>query len=99
MGEPLNNYGAVSAAVSLMTDPGIFALRRAAVTVSTVGVIPRLAQLAEDLPGVSLALSLHAPSQELRQQIVPSARAYKLDRLMDAVAAYQAATQQRVRRQ
>ncbi|GAB4814820.1 hypothetical protein N2152v2_001866 [Parachlorella kessleri] len=96
MGEPLNNYVAVREAVSLMTDNSVFALRRSAVSVSTVGVIPRLAQLATDLPGVSLALSLHAPTQELRQRIVPSAKAYKLDRLMAAVAAYQATTQQRV---
>ena len=47
-----------------------------------------LAQLSEDLPGVSLALSLHAPNQELRQSIVPSAHAYKLDKLMAAVDKY-----------
>ena len=45
-------------------------------------------QLSEDLPGVSLALSLHAPNQELRSSIVPSARAYKLDKLMAAVDKY-----------
>jgi adenine C2-methylase RlmN of 23S rRNA A2503 and tRNA A37 len=45
---------------------------------------------------VSLALSLHAPTQELRRTIVPSARAYPLHKLMDAVAEYQAASQQRV---
>lgn len=46
--------------------------------------------------GVSLALSLHAPNQELRKQIVPSARAYPLHRLFAAIEEYQAATQQRV---
>jgi adenine C2-methylase RlmN of 23S rRNA A2503 and tRNA A37 len=54
-------------------------------------------QLAEDLPGVSLALSLHAPEQELRKSIVPSAAAYKLDRLMAAVATYQQKTRQKAR--
>ena len=63
MGEPLNNYAAVRGAVSMMTDNTLFALRRAAVTVSTVGVIPRIQQMARELPGVSLALSLHAPTQ------------------------------------
>ena len=63
MGEPLNNYAAVRDAVSMMTSNSLFALRRAAVTVSTVGVIPRIEQLGRDLPGVSLALSLHAPTQ------------------------------------
>jgi adenine C2-methylase RlmN of 23S rRNA A2503 and tRNA A37 len=96
MGEPLNNYAAVLSAVQLMTHPQAFALRRRSVTVSTVGVIPRITQLAQDLPGVSLALSLHAPNQELRAKIVPSARAYKLDRLMDTIDNYQKETQQRV---
>jgi adenine C2-methylase RlmN of 23S rRNA A2503 and tRNA A37 len=49
--------------------------------------------------GVSLALSLHAPNQELRQQIVPSARAYKLDKLMAAVDKYMAASKQKVTQQ
>lgn len=80
----------------MMIDPDIFALRRRSVTISTVGVIPRIRSLSEDLPGVSLALSLHAPNQELRQQIVPSARAYKLDKLISAIDAYQAFTGQRV---
>ena len=96
MGEPLNNYAAVKAAVSLMTHPQAFALRQRCVTVSTVGVIPYIAKLAEDLPRVSLALSLHAPTQELRQTIVPSATSFKLDRLMGAIDAYQVKTGQRV---
>lgn len=52
MGEPLNNYEAVRTAVRLMTDPSSFALRRRKVTVSTVGVIPRMLQMADDMPGV-----------------------------------------------
>lgn len=96
MGEPLNNYAAVKTAVSVMTHSQLFALRRQAVTVSTVGVISRVRQLANDLPGISLALSLHAPTQELRARIVPSARAYPLDRLMTAIDEYQSSTAQRV---
>lgn len=96
MGEPLNNYESVRGAARQMVDSGVFGLRRSCVTVSTVGVIPRMLQMATDLPGVSLALSLHAPNQELRAQIVPSAKAYKLDRLMAALAQYQAATRQKV---
>ena len=45
-------------------------------------------QLSEDLPGVSLAFSLHAPNQELRQSIVPSAKAYPLEKLMEAMDYY-----------
>jgi len=84
MGEPLNNYAAVKAAVSMLTDNRSFSLQRQKVTVSTVGVIPKVLQLSEDLPGVSLAFSLHAPTQELRQTIVPSASAYPLPKLMQA---------------
>ena len=97
MGEPLNNYDEVSSAVKMMVDPQIFALRRSAVTVSTVGVIPRMLQMVEDLPGVSLALSLHAPTQELRKTIVPSAKSYPLEKLMAAVDKYQMQTRQKVR--
>lgn len=96
MGEPMNNYEQVRRAISLMIDGTVFALRRQCVTLSTVGVIPRIKQMASDLPGVSLALSLHAPTQELRQKIVPSARAYKLDRLIEAIDYYQEKTKQKV---
>ena len=96
MGEPLNNYKEVKNAISLMVHPQAFALRQQCVTLSTVGVIPRIIQLASDLPGISLALSLHAPTQELRQKIVPSARAYKLDRLMSAIDTYHETTQQKI---
>ena len=61
--EPLNNYNEVRPAVQMMTNTRVFGMRRSAVTVSTVGVIPRILQMADDLPGVSLALSLHAPNQ------------------------------------
>ena len=96
MGEPLNNYNAVKHAVLMMSHPQIFALRRRRITVSTVGIIPRITAMIDDMPGVSLALSLHAPNQELRTRIVPSGKAYKLEKLMAAVAAYHRATQQRI---
>lgn len=54
-----------------------------------VGVIPRILSIADDLPGINLALSLHAPTQELRCQIVPTAKAYPLNKLMAALNSYQ----------
>lgn len=96
MGEPLNNYNAVKSAISLMINPNVFGFRQKCVTLSTVGVIPRIIQLAHDLPGISLALSLHASNQDLRQKIVPSGRAYKLDRLMASIDTYQAITKGKV---
>ena len=96
MGEPLDAYPAVVKAVKTLTDSARFGLRRSAVTVSTVGVVPRIKTLARDLPGISLALSLHAPTQELRQSIVPSARSWPLHKLLAAVDDYQRESRQRV---
>ncbi|CAM9237946.1 unnamed protein product, partial [Pylaiella littoralis] len=85
MGEPLNNYDAVLASIRGMSDSRMFKLSPRHITLSTVGVVPRMKQLTIDAPETQLALSLHAPNQELRNRIVPSARAYRLDKLMDAL--------------
>ena len=82
MGEPLNNYAAVTAAVRAMVDPRRFQLAPSRVTVSTVGIVPNIYKLVEDLPKVNLALSLHAPTQALRESFVPAAKGFKLPKLM-----------------
>ncbi|GFH26948.1 predicted protein, partial [Haematococcus lacustris] len=96
MGEPLANYSAVRDAVLALTDPELWGLARRHVTISTVGVLPRIRQLHQDMPGVSLALSLHAPSQELRCSLVPSAATWQLGPLMEAVRGYEEASGMRV---
>ncbi|KAG2529864.1 hypothetical protein JM18_002642 [Phytophthora kernoviae] len=83
MGEPLNNYDAVLAAIRAMTK--VFGLAPKHITLSTVGVIHRIRQLTRDAPLVRLALSLHAPTQEMRSEIVPTSTAYPLDKLMAAI--------------
>ncbi|KUF79441.1 dual-specificity RNA methyltransferase RlmN 2 [Phytophthora nicotianae] len=83
MGEPLNNYDAVLAAIRAMTK--VFGLAPKYITLSTVGVIHRIRQLSRDAPLVRLALSLHAPTQEMRSEIVPTSTAYPLDKLMAAI--------------
>jgi len=91
-GEPLNAYTSVVAACSLLTAAkrrGGFHLPPSALTVSTVGVLPRMRTLAADLPGVRLALSLHAPSQALRETVVPSAASWPLDKLLAACEAHE----------
>jgi len=88
MGEPLNNYNAVHAAVTALTDAARFGLSRQHVTVSTVGVVPGMSRLTADLPGVLLALSLHAPNQKLREEIVPAAKAWPLPKLIAALDAH-----------
>mmetsp|Transcript_95516 Transcript_95516/g.273995 ORF Transcript_95516/g.273995 Transcript_95516/m.273995 type:complete len:516 (-) Transcript_95516:65-1612(-) len=93
MGEPLNNWRAVSSALQTLTDNaclGKYSLPPSRVTVSTVGVVPRMLQLAEEFPAVNLALSLHAPTQELREQIVPSAKQTPLSELLSALDAHAA---------
>ena len=82
-GEPLANYDNVATAVRLLTS--IFQLRAKAVTVSTVGVVPAMRRFTEEFPDVSLALSLHAPTQSLRETIVPASRAWPLSQLLSAV--------------
>ncbi|KAJ3270512.1 sorting nexin [Terramyces sp. JEL0728] len=84
MGEPLDNYDQVLQAVRGMIDTGKFGLSPSRVSISTVGVVPRMLSLANDLPEIGLALSLHAPNQKLRTQIVPTSKAWHIDRIVDA---------------
>lgn len=95
MGEPLNNYTAVVEAIQVMKAPP-FQLSPKKITVSTVGIIPAITKLQKDLPNLNLAVSLHAPIQDLRCQIMPAARAFPLGRLMDALREYQEKCQQKI---
>jgi adenine C2-methylase RlmN of 23S rRNA A2503 and tRNA A37 len=82
MGEPLNNYEAVKSALEFLIDTRLYSLSPRHVTVSTVGVIKNMRRLTDEFPMVNLALSLHAPNQEVRLKIVPSAAAHKFEALM-----------------
>ncbi|KAH8585280.1 radical SAM domain-containing [Cryptosporidium sp. chipmunk genotype I] len=82
MGEPLENYDEVIDAIRLMVDPRLFSLSSGHILVSTVGIPSNIINLADDLPGVGLCLSLHAPNQSLRERIIPIARLYKVSDLM-----------------
>uniref|UniRef100_A0A2P2MYT2 Uncharacterized protein LOC105650779 n=1 Tax=Rhizophora mucronata TaxID=61149 RepID=A0A2P2MYT2_RHIMU len=95
MGEPLNNYTAVVEAIRVMLgSPFQLSLKR--ITVSTVGVIHAINKLQKDLPGLNLAVSLHAPVQEIRCQIMPAARAFPLEKLMDSLQIYQRNSEQKI---
>ena len=87
MGEPLLNFDNVIAAMGLMTDDLGYGISKRKVTLSTSGVVPALDRLAE-FTDVSLAVSLHAPNDELRNQIVPINRKYPIRRLLDSAKAY-----------
>src|SRR6266568_8453709 len=98
MGEPLANYASVLAAVRRLTDPvpeGMGISQRS-VTVSTVGLVPAIARLAAERLSVTLAVSLHAPDDELRDTLVPVNRRWKVAEVLDAAWAYAAATGRRV---
>jgi 23S rRNA (adenine2503-C2)-methyltransferase len=98
MGEPLANYSRVVAAVRRLTDPvpdGLGISRRA-VTVSTVGLVPAIGRLAgEGLP-VRLAVSLHAPDDALRDELVPVNRRWKVAEVLDAAWGYAETSGRRV---
>lgn len=87
MGEPLLNYDALVSALELMLDDDAYGLSRRKVTVSTSGVVPMIDRLARDCP-VALAISLHAPTDALRDQLVPLNKKYPLAELMAAVGRY-----------
>ncbi len=98
MGEPLANYRSVLGAVRRLTDPAPDGLGLSArgVTVSTVGLVPRMHQLADEGVPVTLALSLHAPDDELRDELVPVNTRWNVAETVEAAWQYAARTRRRV---
>jgi 23S rRNA (adenine2503-C2)-methyltransferase len=98
MGEPLANYRAVLGAVRRLTDPAPEGLGMSArgVTVSTVGLVPRIRQLTEEGIPVTLALSLHAPDDELRNELVPINTRFSVAESVEAAWDYARVTKRRV---
>jgi 23S rRNA (adenine2503-C2)-methyltransferase len=98
MGEPLANYKNVVAAVRRLTEPvpGGLGISQRSVTVSTVGLVPAIGKLAAEGLSVTLALSLHAPDDEARDELVPVNRRWKVAEVLDAVWGYAAVTGRRV---
>ncbi len=89
MGEPLQNYSQLVPALRVMLDDHGYGLSRRRVTVSTSGVVPMIDRLAKDCP-VALAVSLHAPQDALRDNLVPLNKKYPIAELLQACARYQA---------
>ena len=87
MGEPLLNYDPVVVSMSLMLDDFGFGLSKRRVTLSTSGVVPKMYDLAKDID-VALAISLHAPNDELRDELVPINKKYPLKELIEAAKSY-----------
>jgi 23S rRNA (adenine2503-C2)-methyltransferase len=94
MGEPLYNFDNVRDALKLVMDHEGLALSKRRITLSTSGVVPMMARAGEEI-GVNLAVSLHATSKEVRDEIVPINRKYGLEELLAACAAYPGASNSR----
>lgn len=96
MGEPLANYEATWKALETLTDDRGYNLGARRITLSTVGLVPGIRRLAAEDLAINLAISLHAPTDVLRDRLVPANRRYPLGELMAAIREYVAASGRRV---
>jgi 23S rRNA (adenine2503-C2)-methyltransferase len=94
MGEPLLNYEATLKAIRIINEEIGVSMRH--ITLSTVGIVPKIDELAKENLQLTLAVSLHAPTDELRRSIVPVAKTYPLDRLMESCRNYARETHRRL---
>ncbi len=88
MGEPLANYANVMQAIRVLHDPACFNLGARRITISTVGVPPKMRDLAHESLPINLAISLHAPNEPLRRQLIPWAEHFALEDILDAARYY-----------
>ena len=95
-GEPMDNYDNILKFLHLLTDENGLHISQRNVTVSTCGIVPRIRQLAEEKLQITLALSLHASSQEKRLELMPVAKAYEIHEVVDALRDYFEETGRRV---
>ena len=95
-GEPLENYDHVLKAIRLMHEPDGLNIGYRHITVSTSGIVPGMRRLAEEGLPITLALSLHAPDNELRRQLMPVARIWSIEEVLAAARAYGEKTGRRV---
>lgn len=96
MGEPFLNVPAVRGAVQRLTNPDGFRLGQRHLTVSTVGIVPQIQKFADWGGQVNLAISLHAPNDELRESLVPYNRRFPIGHILDAARTYISSTRRRV---
>lgn len=96
MGEPMHNYENVWTAIRRLTAAAGFGLGARHITLSTVGLIPMIDRMADEGLQVNLAVSLHAPNNDLRSKLVPPSRRYPVDDLLASIRRYIARTNRRV---
>lgn len=96
IGEPFDNYDAMMNFLKIMNHEKGLNIGARHITVSTSGIVPKIYQFADEEMQINFAVSLHAPNQEARQKLMPIARAYKIDELLEAVRYYTKKTGRRV---
>ncbi len=96
MGEPMLNYDVMKQAIHIFTDQKKFDLSNRRVTVSTCGIVPGIKKFTQDFPQTSLAISLHAPNDEIRKSIMPVDHTYDIDTLMASLDEYTQKTNKRI---
>ena len=87
-GEPMDNYDNLVRFIRILTDENGLGISQRNVTVSTCGIVPKMYDLAEEKLQITLALSLHAPNDEKRQELMPIANKYSMDEVLDACRNY-----------
>ncbi len=95
-GEPFDNYDNLAAFIRIINDSNGLAIGMRNITVSTCGLVPKIARFAEDFPQVNLAISLHAASDEMRSEIMPVNKTYPMDVLLAACREYTEETSRRI---
>ena len=95
-GEPFDNYENVRRFITLLTDENGINIGARNLTISTCGIVPRIRQFADEQLQVNLAISLHAPNDELRKTLMPVANKYSIEELMDACRDYVDKTSRRI---
>ncbi len=96
IGEPFDNYDNVMRFINIINDPKGINIGIRHITVSTCGLVPKIRKFTTEKTGVNLAISLHAPNDEIRNKIMPINKAYKINDIIDAVKDYIRVTNRRV---
>lgn len=96
MGEPFDNYDEVSKFINLIHNSEGYNMSMRNITISTCGIVPQIERFAKDFPQVNLAVSLHAPNDEIRRSLMPIANKYSYDKLMTTCKAYTEKTSRRI---
>lgn len=96
IGEPFDNYDNVMRFINIINDPKGIDIGIRHITVSTCGLVPKIKEFTNEKKGVNLAISLHAPTDEIRSKIMPINKVYKIDDIISAVKEYIKVTNRRV---